>query len=82
MKMLLAVIPFVLGCLGAAYFVIWWGIVDPIMDVCMAIEASNLTAGIVGTAIIQFLLSDLIAGFSFLAGVVISGIITTVFLER
>lgn len=81
MKKILAVIPFVLGCLGAAYFVIWLGIIDPITDVCMAIEASNLTAGVVGSAIIQFLLSDLIAGFSFLAGIVISGIIT-VFLER
>lgn len=81
MKKLLAVIPFVLGCLGAAYFVICWGIVDPITDVCMAIEASNLTSGVVGSAIVQFLLSDLIAGFSFLAGIVISGIIT-VFLER
>jgi len=49
------------GVLGGGYIFIFWGIIEPIMDICKAIDTHTVTASLIGWSIVKFLIWDVIA---------------------
>ena len=62
------------GVLGAAYIFIFWGIIEPIMDICKAIDTHTVTASLIGWSIIKFLIRDIIAAIVGVVGIGIAAI--------
>ena len=54
------------GAVCAGYIVIFWGIIEPVMEICKAIDANKVTASLIGWGVVKFLVRDIIAAVVFL----------------
>lgn len=77
MKFVLSGIVFALTVIGVLYIGLWWGIVQPIMNIGEAIDNDAVTAGFVAWEVCKFFLREVIAGFVGFFGFTFAGLILT-----
>ena len=63
------------GVLGGIYVIFVWGIIEPVMDICKAIDAKTVTAELVGWSIAKFLVRDIVGGICIFVGIVVAGVL-------
>lgn len=71
MKQILGVTVIVLTVIFAGYLIVWWGIVEPIMETYDHIKHDTLTGSILAWSIAKFFLKELIGGVVCATGITI-----------
>lgn len=66
--LILASLIAIAAILSGGYILIFWGIIEPILDICKAIDAHQVTASLIGWAVVKFLVRDLLAAFVIIIG--------------
>lgn len=61
MKVIIALIMVAIGVLAALYISLWWGIVEPIMEIARMYDAGTLSAAVVAENLVKFLLKEVLA---------------------
>jgi hypothetical protein len=63
MKTALAILFLILGIAGSAFIAIWWGIVQPIVEIVHTIQSpSGPDSWIIASALFKFFVRDILAG--------------------
>jgi hypothetical protein len=61
MRTLLGVLFALAGICSAFYISIWWGIVQPIYDICRAVDNHTISGMVIASAVLKFIVRDVIA---------------------
>ena len=67
MKVILSIILFGVGVLGALYIALWWGIVEPIIEIGKMIDSDTISFTIIAKEVVKFFLREFVALAWFLA---------------
>ena len=82
MKHLIGILITIGSIILGIYVGVWVMCVQPIMDVCMAIDNHTISASIVGVAVIKILFSSVVGGLIAYIGTVIGTFLTSTKTKR
>jgi len=72
MKMFLGLLCVAIGLVSGLYLFFWWGLVQPIINVCQMIDTHTISAMSIAGEVFKFFVRDIVAvvvgGFFFLVG--------------
>lgn len=74
LSILIGIILGIAGVLAGLYVFFVWGIIEPITDICKAIDAHQVTASLIGWNVVKFLVRDVFAAIVFVIGLFVGGV--------
>ena len=78
MKIISLILGFALGIVGvfaSGYILIFWGIVEPIMDICKAIDTHTATTSLIGWLVVKFFIRELLAAVVGITACLVAGLL-------